>query len=155
MRLLHESEKNAARERESWLLVSNLPARLSTSARVVRLYRLCMQIELGFRDLKTPRNGFSFRENLGSHRERVGVLMLLAALATYVLWLNGLAAQARGLTRTFQANTERRRSVLSVCQLGRGTIRRALEFTDQERHDAAERIRERVALDATLVPESA
>lgn len=140
-----KSLKNAAREREPWLLVSNLPGGRGLAKRVVRLYRLRMQIELGFRDLKTPRNGLSFREQRSVSRDRVANLLLIAALGVYVLWLKGLAAEARGLTRSFQANTERRRRVLSVFQLGRAAVRRAIEFTFEELWEAARRVRRQVA----------
>ncbi|RMD62018.1 MAG: IS4 family transposase, partial [Planctomycetota bacterium] len=89
----HKSLKNAAREREPWLLASNLTGGRGLAKRVVRLYRLRMQIELGFRDLKTPRNGLSFREQRSTSRDRVANLLLLAALGVYVLWLKGLAAE--------------------------------------------------------------
>ena len=50
--------------------------------------------------------------------QRLEALLLDAALATLILWLLGLAAAERQWTRHFQANTERRRPVLSTVFLG-------------------------------------
>ncbi len=50
--------------------------------------------------------------------ERIVVLLLIAALASPVLWLLGLAAKARRWTRHFQVNTERERDVLSTVFVG-------------------------------------
>ena len=50
--------------------------------------------------------------------ERLEILLLIAVLAHFVLWLVGLAAHARGWSRHFQANTERSRPVLSLPFLG-------------------------------------
>jgi hypothetical protein len=49
--------------------------------------------------------------------------LLIGALDTLQLWLVGLAARARGWMSHFQANTERRRVVLSVTFLGREVLK--------------------------------
>jgi hypothetical protein len=57
------------------------------------------------------------------------VLLLIAALASLVLWLVGLCGQALDWSRRLQANTERRRPVLSTVLIGRQLLRRsALEL---------------------------
>ena len=48
---------------------------------------------------------------------------MVAVLATFFLWVVGLATRARQWTRHFQANTERRRNVLSTVFLGRELLR--------------------------------
>jgi len=50
--------------------------------------------------------------------ERLEALLLVAALASFILWLLGLAAAHRQWARHFQANTERRQPVLSTVFLG-------------------------------------
>jgi hypothetical protein len=45
-------------------------------------------------------------------------LLLLAALGTLACWLAGLAVEARNWGRHFQANTVRRRAVLSTVFVG-------------------------------------
>lgn len=54
-----------------------------------------MAIEGAFRDLKAYRHGFAFRLNLSRKAERVANLLLLAALATWVVWLTGSVGVAR------------------------------------------------------------
>lgn len=112
------SEKHARREREPWLLVSNLPHRRHIAKQVVALYRERMTIEEGFRDLKANRHGFALRNNLGRNAKRLAILLLIAAFAIFVLWLTGLVGIARQLDRGLQANTTRRRRVLSTFFIG-------------------------------------
>ena len=83
-----------------------------------------MQIEEGFRDLKSPRHGLAIRENLGRRPERVAILLLIAALAMFVTWLVGLHAYASGQYRAFMANTETRRKTLSVFLVGKRVLQR-------------------------------
>ena len=77
-----------------------------------------MQIEETIRDLENHRWGFALRYARTKRPERLEALLLVAALATLVLWLLGLAACERQWSRHFQANTERRRNVLSTVFLG-------------------------------------
>jgi len=112
------SEKHARGEREPWLLVSNLPLQRHTAKRVVALYRARMTIEQAFRDLKAYRHGFALRGNLGRRHDRIANLLLIAAFAILILWSIGLVGITRGLDRMLQANTERRKRVLSTFFIG-------------------------------------
>ena len=112
------SEKHARCEREPWLLVSNLPLQRTTAKRVVALYRQRMTIEQAFRDLKAYRHGFALRGNLGRRHDRIANLLLIAAFAILILWSIGLVGITRGLDRMLQANTERRKRVLSTFFIG-------------------------------------
>ena len=47
----------AARAREPWLLATSLPVTTKLAKQVVRLYRLRMSIEEGFRDMKSHQFG--------------------------------------------------------------------------------------------------
>ena len=89
----------------------------------MKLYAKRMQIEESFRDLKDERWGFGLALARSGSRQRREVLLLIATLATLLLWLIGLAAKAHGWMRHFQANTERRRAVLSIVFLGREVLR--------------------------------
>jgi len=126
------SLKHARREREPWLLVSNVPARRHSAKRVVAIYRDRMTIEEAFRDLKAHRHGFALRQNLGRNPERVANLLLIAALAVFCAWLTGLVGIAQGLARTLQANTERRRKVLSVFFIGNRLLHQRFVATRAE-----------------------
>ena len=77
------------------------------------------------------------------------MLVLLTALAQLVFWLLGLAARTLNLARHFQANTERKRHVLSAPFLGRQILlRQQASFSDgfidimllQFRHLIAQRV---------------
>lgn len=139
-----QSKKHAAREREPWLLVSHLPSDSHAAKRVVNIFRTRMQIEESFRDLKSPRHGFALRENLGRRLERTANLLLIAALGVLAMWLMGLHGYARGLHRGLQANTERRRRVLSVFFVGRRLLSKALLVTRKDLRQALRALHEDV-----------
>ena len=90
-----------------------------------------MQIEETFRDAKSHRWGFALRYARSRSVARLEVLVFLTALAQLVFWLLGLAARSLNLARHFQANTERKRHVLSVPFLGRQILlRQQASFAD-------------------------
>lgn len=115
---MKHSLKNAHRERTPWLLVTSLEGGKAITKSVIRLYQSRMQIEEAFRDLKSHRFGFGFRDCMTRIRYRLENLLLLAALATFAAWLVGKVVEMKGLHRRYQANTIRDRSVLSTFYLG-------------------------------------
>lgn len=112
------SRKQAAAQREPWLLATSLPQTRSLAKRVVKIYRLRMQIEEAFRDLKSTRFGLSLELHLTYQVERLQVLLLIATLALLVAWLLGKAIELTGQHRHYQANTVRDRAVLSTIFIG-------------------------------------
>jgi len=72
-----------------------------------------MSIEEGFRDLKSGRFGWQFEYARSNQRHRPENLLLIAAMASMVAWLTGWVAKKSGLTRSLQANSVRRKNVLS------------------------------------------
>jgi hypothetical protein len=95
---------------------------LSDAADVAEVYALRMQIEQSLRDDKTLAAGWGL-SCVGTRTcGRVNVQLLLLALATSVALLAGIAAEQANLARHYQANTERRRRVLSLVTLGRRVI---------------------------------
>lgn len=90
-----QSLKFAAREREPWLLASSLSLGPSPAAQIVAGYRLRMHIEEGLRDTKSTRYGFGLEQSLTHRPERLAILLLIAALATFMCWLIGLHTIAR------------------------------------------------------------
>lgn len=86
--------------------------------RVVATYKLRMQIEQAFRDLKNHRWGWSMRHCRTRSSARLELLLLVATIACLVQQVTGIAGEARGLHRAHQANTLRARRVLSVFLLG-------------------------------------
>ena len=101
-----------------WLLATSLPHHRGAGTRTKRIYAQRMQIAETIRDLKCHRFGFALRYAQTKRPERIEALLLVAALASFVLWLLGLAVADRQWAGHFQANTERRRPVLSTVFLG-------------------------------------
>ena len=86
------SLKQAKAQKEPWLLtVSPQLAALNAKA-VVAIYSGRMQIEQTFRDVKNSRWGLGLSESQTRKPKRLTILLLIAALACYALWLIGLAA---------------------------------------------------------------
>lgn len=110
--------------RAPWLLATSLAHEPGSEEQIKALYALRMQIEETFRDTKSPRWGFGLRYCRCNDVERLQVLLLVAALATLMLWLVGVCAQALDWARRFQANTVRNRAVLSTLFLGRQVLLR-------------------------------
>jgi hypothetical protein len=95
--------------------VTSFPPEKGVAKRVVTLYQTRMQIEESFRDLKTGLN-----MNLGDTRllKRLKVLLVIAALAQFVLYLLGMAVKEANLHRRYQANSVKHRAVLSYQFIG-------------------------------------
>jgi hypothetical protein len=107
-----------------WLLATSLPHDKGSCRRIKHFYAQRMQIEETFRDTKSPRWGFGFRYARCNDGRRLEVLLLIAALASLVLWLVGVFGRTLDWVRRLQANTETRRPVLSTIFVGRQLLRR-------------------------------
>lgn len=112
------SRKNAHREREPWLLASNLPAEQWTAAKIVAVYKRRMQIEEGFRDVKNEHLGFGLNLHRSRCAKRIEILLLIAALANYLVFLLGLKARLAGYEQRFQSNSLEHKRALSLWRLG-------------------------------------
>lgn len=109
--------------REPWLLATSLPHSQGSERRITALYAQRMQIEETFRDLKCHRWGFGLCYSLCRSAQRLDTMLMLAALASLVVWLVGLAARSIQAHRHLQANTVRSREVLSAFFIGRELLR--------------------------------
>lgn len=112
---------------EPWLLATNIPPHYLSSTQVVKLYSKRMQIEEAFRDLKSPAYGQGLRCSGSRDPKRLDILLLIALLAQFLLWIIGLAAKAHQWQRHYQANTVKSRSVLSTIRLGKEVRRRPIQ----------------------------
>ena len=112
------SRKHARAQREPWLLATSLADGAGLARKVVKIYRLRMQIEEAFRDLKSTRFGLSLELHLAYQVQRLQVLLLIATLALLVAWLIGKATELTGQHRQYQANTVKNRTVLSTIFIG-------------------------------------
>lgn len=113
-----KSRKHAAGQSEPWLLATSLPVSSKMAKKVVKIYRTRMQIEEGFRDVKSHRFGLSMTYHRTASVERLQVLLLIATLALMVLWLLGMAVTLLGKHYQFQANSVRHKKVLSIIFIG-------------------------------------
>lgn len=110
--------------RAPWLLATSLPHSSRSARKIKQLYAVRMQIEETFRDLKCHRWGFGLRYAHCYSAKRLEILLLIGTLGALVTWLAGLAGRAMDWARHFQANTERKRQVLSTFFIGRQLLAR-------------------------------
>ena len=131
------SRQHATGQREPWLLATSLQNSSTIAKKVVRLYRLRMQIEEGFRDIKSHRFGLSLTYHRTSSIKRLQILLLIATLAIVVLWLLGMAMVLMEKHYQFQANSIRKRKVLSVVFIGLQVIHNTKTRLSKDDIDAA------------------
>lgn len=137
-----QSRKNARAQREPWLLAASPRLDHLSAQAVVAVYAQRMQIEESFRDLKSERFGLGFSANRSTQQHRLGVLLLVACLASFVLRLIGEVGKAKQMEFKFQSNTRRTRPVLSVITLALQLVRHGMAaFPPREFSVAMERLR--------------
>jgi len=112
------SKKNAAKEKEPWLLASSMRVNSKLAKQVKNIYTTRMQIEETFRDVKSARFGLGFELNGTYKTKRLQILLMIVMLALFVLWILGNIVKMTNQHRQYQANTVRNRNVLSVNYLG-------------------------------------
>ena len=83
-----------------------------------------MQIEEGFRDLKSSKYGFGFENARSKNKKRIEILLLIASVASFIAWLIGWATEKNKLHYQFQSNTIKNRRVLSLFYLGCRVIKK-------------------------------
>lgn len=125
------SLKHAKSATDPWLLATSLPAHRNLAKRVVAIYQQRMQIEEGFRDMKSNRFGLGFEYNNTVNPKRLAVLILLATLASLVAIIIGMAVCAANKHKRFQANTSNR-AVLSFHTLGLRAWAQRMRITKQQ-----------------------
>lgn len=112
------SKKQSAGQREPWLLVTAPTLKHLNAHQIVAIYAKRMQIEQTFRDLKDTRTGLGWRQIHTRKLKRLEVLLLLAFLLTYALWLIGLAVRAAGWRHSYGSKTKAEHT-LSILNLAR------------------------------------
>jgi len=128
--------------REPWVLATSFNGGEKIANKVVRLYKSRMQIEEGFRDLKSSRLGLSLEDSQTYKQKRFTILLLVGMLAILALSLLGKAGEQQKMQYQFQANTARKESVLSIFYLGCQIIREGkIKFKESELLAALEAIR--------------
>lgn len=116
--------------KEAWVIATSLPHKKFLSAnRVIKIYKNRMQIEEGFRDLKSHKFGFSLVEAHSIKIKRIEILLLIALLASFIAWLVGYVGESKKLQYQFQANSIKHHRVLSLFFLGCQMIKRKINIT--------------------------
>jgi len=121
-RKARQSTKNAARQREPWLLASSIGLQHLGAQAIVKLYAQRMRIEQAFRDVKNPRLGMGLSTARSRDRIRLEMLLLVAHLAIFVLRLIGEAAKQQQLELQFQSTNRQQHREISVMTLARRLI---------------------------------
>lgn len=110
--------------REPWLLATSISGEnYLKRTHVIQLYRLRMQIEESFRDLKCARDGFGMENAYSYKTHRIELLLLLAMLASFLAYLLGFFAEKKGWRPHFQVNSDSRQTI-SLWYLGIQVFRR-------------------------------
>lgn len=68
-----------------------------------------MQIKEGFRDVKSEHLGFGLNLHRSRCAKRIKILLLIAALANYLVFLLGFKARLAGYEQRFQSNSIKRK----------------------------------------------
>ncbi len=100
------------------MLATSLPQGNQLARRTVRIYRLRMEIEEGFRDIKSHQFGQGFEYNKTRNIKRLSILILLTTLAHWLLMAIGLMARNTKQHHQYQANSLKNKNVLSLHFIG-------------------------------------
>lgn len=112
------SNKQRAGQSEPWLLaVAPCLSALNADA-VVDLYSRRMQIEQTFRDLKSAQWGMGLTNSQTRQPKRLSILLLIAALLSFALWLVGLVARREGYAIEY-GSRKKAATTLSILSLAR------------------------------------
>ena len=99
-------------------MATSLSSHRQLSKQVVGIYRQRMQIEEGFRDMKSHQFGQGFEYNKTIKMSRLSILVLLTSIAHWLLMAIGLATRHANKHRQYQANSLKNNTVLSLHFIG-------------------------------------
>lgn len=105
-----KSQQAARGAREPWLLVASTRFADKPPRHLVTLYRQRMQIEEAFRDMKSQHFGEGLERSRSSGVGRFTVLVLIASLAAFLLWLLGTAAEFVGFEQRMRPGPPKHRA---------------------------------------------
>ena len=124
-----KSKRHAKASKEPWLLVTSLNQARNNPNHIVNIYRQRMRIEENFRDTKCPHYGLGLKDSLTRTPQRMAILLLIAAIATFAAWLAGLVTTYTGKASDFQAHSAKFTRSLSIVFLGREAIKKQLTLS--------------------------
>lgn len=112
------SKKHSQSADDPWLLATSLINTHNFAKRIVKIYRMRMQIEEGFRDMKSHRFGQGFEDNKTKDMRRLVILILLTTITHWLLMIFGMIAKLENKHRHYQANSIKTSNVLSLAFIG-------------------------------------
>jgi len=124
-----KSKRYAKAHKEPWLLVTSLMASVGVAQETVKIYRQRMRIEENIRDTKCTRFGFGLKESRTHSTERMKILLLIAAIATFACWIAAMVTRQNGTATDYQAHSAKFKSVISNVYLGREALKRGINIT--------------------------
>jgi hypothetical protein len=127
-----KSKRHSKAAKEPWLLVTSLPQIQDNPNHIVNIYRQRMRIEENFRDTKCPHYGLGLKDSLTRAPERMAILLLIAAIATFSAWLAGIITIHQGKAADFQAHSAKFTTSLSIVYLGREAIKKQLHLSNAQ-----------------------
>jgi hypothetical protein len=119
-------DKYSRMHKDPWILATSHPGDIKLARRIINIYCSRMQIEQNFRDIKNQQYGFGLRDSKTENIQRLEVLLLIGFIASIILWLIAIVAEAKNLHYGFQANTKRNGRALSLFSLGWQIIKHGL-----------------------------
>ena len=127
-----KSKRYSNSAKEPWLLVTSLPQAQDNPNHIVNIYRQRMRIEENIRDTKCHHYGLGLKDSLTRTPERMAILLLIAAIATFAAWLAGIITTFTGKAADFQAHSAKFTRSLSIVYLGREAIKKQLVIAQSQ-----------------------
>jgi hypothetical protein len=91
-----------------------------------------MRIEENFRDAKCSHYDQALKHSLTKRPERMAILLLIAAIATFAAWIAGLITILKEKASDFQAHSAKFINSLSLVYLGREALKKKLTASSSE-----------------------
>jgi Transposase DDE domain len=131
------SKVHSKRESEPWLLVHSVSLKNRTPKQIVKIYKTRMQIEEGFRDSKSATFGLGVCALGRVGAARRAILLLITALAIFLLWMVGTIAATGELARRERVNSSSKSATYSVIFMARLLVKRHRLRLSKKQYNAA------------------
>lgn len=126
-------KKCAKRAKNPWILLTSLSPEEYNPKDIVNFYRTRMQIEESFRDLKDDYHGLGLVYNGSRDIMKITIALLIGAIVRFLLWALGRAVRDLKYHLSYQANTIRKRNVLSLFYIARQFLRNYKSYHKMDR----------------------
>lgn len=127
-----KSNRHAKAHHEPWVLVTSITPTAETTRLIVKVYAQRMRIEEDFRDTKCMRYGFGLDVSRSRSTERMSVLLLIGAIATFACWLSAVVTREHGQAAAYQAQSSKFINALSSVYLGKEALKRGLYLAKKQ-----------------------